>query len=348
MDSQCSRPLDHCIPVFGIRRDSSYDLLAVDDNSIFSQIFVAVVVTRDPAIAGSLCRAGNLDHRTFDADIQFEFLWRRSHSAGRVAFFCFRHGLISPVYAGDVRFRRHILRSFAYDSAAPRVRDLPAIQSSCKSNLIWSIIPRVSPRPFQRMGCFGALVFSLVLLLAVTALLAPWAYHAGGRWTPGMWWGFGMLRTTAGDEYPLFVYFFPNFRSMSQLRLNGQRSSSGLHGGGWLCSAQGVTQRLDLSGDIYGTYLTTDGNQLAFRLLDARRVSINAQNRRYFDLLGRWHGPELAMQDNGAWVRSFHPDPQNPKERADVTFTWGSYWDFKKLCNATAIPEKARIPPPRY
>jgi hypothetical protein len=45
--------------------------------------------------------------------------------------------------------------------------------------------------------------------------------------------------------------------------------------------------------------------------------------------------------------RGFHPDPHDPKERATVTFTWGSYADFKKLYDATAIPEKARIAPPR-
>jgi hypothetical protein len=162
-----------------------------------------------------------------------------------------------------------------------------------------------------------------------------------------MWWGGGTLRTSTGDEYPLFIEFFPNFRSMSRLRLNGQRATSGLQGSGWLCSAQGVVQRLDLSGDIYGTYLNTDGNQMKIRLLDAKRFTFNYQNRRYVDLYGRWHGPELVMQDDGGWERSFHPGPQIAKERAAVTFTWGSYGEFKKMCNATVIPEKARIPPPR-
>ena len=79
---------------------------------------------------------------------------------------------------------------------------------------------------------------------------------------------------------------------------------------GWLCSAQGVVQRLDLTGDIYGTYLNTDGNQTGIRLLDARHpFRINAQNQRYVDLYGRWHGPELVLQDDGGWERGFHPEP---------------------------------------
>ncbi len=203
-------------------------------------------------------------------------------------------------------------------------------------------------RPLRRLGCLGGLVFGAVIVLAVTALLAPWAYHIGGRWTAASWQGVGILRTESGDAYPLYIFFYPNFRSMSRLRLNGQRPTGGLRGNGWLCSAQGVTQRLDLSGTIYGTYLNTDGNQTSLRLLDARHYfQINAQNRRYFDLYGRWHGAELVMEDTGGWERGFHPDPHDPKERAKVTFTWGSYGDFKKMCDAAAIPEKSRIAPAR-
>jgi hypothetical protein len=188
----------------------------------------------------------------------------------------------------------------------------------------------------------------LVVVLAITALLNPWAFHIGGRWTPGTWWGFGNLRTKAGDEYPLFIYFFPSPRGGSRLRLNGQRPTSGLRGMGWLCSAQGVTQRLDLSGTIYGTYWNTDGSQMAIRLLDARHpFRINPQRQRYVDLSGTWQGPELVMHDNGGWERGFHPDPHDPKERATVTFTWGSYQDFKASCNAASILQRAQIAPPR-
>ena len=203
-------------------------------------------------------------------------------------------------------------------------------------------------RALRRLGCLGGLVFGVVVVLLVTAVLAPWSFHIGGRWTLASWQGVGTLRTEAGDAYPVYIYFYPNFRSMSRLRLNGQRPTSGLRGNGWLCSAQGVTQKLDLSGTIYGTYLNTDGNQMGMRLLDARHYfRINAQQRRYFDLYGRWHGAELAMEDDGGWERGFHPDPHNPKERAKVTFSWGSYGDFKKMCDAAAIPESARIAAPR-
>lgn len=186
----------------------------------------------------------------------------------------------------------------------------------------------------------------MVLTICVAAL-APWAFHIGGQWTPGAWWGIGMLRTQGAFEYPLYVFLYPYFGTASRLRLNGVRSTSGLEGSGWLCSAQGVTQRLDLTGDIYGAYLSTEGKQISFRLLDARLpLQINYRHRRYFDLEGVWRGPQLVMHDDGGWERGFHPDPHDPKERATVTFSSGSFSDFKKLCSETPIPEKARIAPP--
>ena len=81
MDSQRRGPLDNRLPVFGVRRDWSYSSLTHDNNPIFSHVFVAIIVTREPAIAGGLCRVRNMDYRPLDVDLQFEFLWRRALSA---------------------------------------------------------------------------------------------------------------------------------------------------------------------------------------------------------------------------------------------------------------------------
>src|SRR5579872_6952351 len=110
-------------------------------------------------------------------------------------------------------------------------------------------------RPVRKLGCFGGLVLVGSFFFLIVAVFAPWAFHIGGRWTPAMWQGIGTLRTQSGNAYPLYVYFYPRFRGMSRLKLNGQRPTNALDGAAWLCSAQGVTQRMDLSGDIYGTYL---------------------------------------------------------------------------------------------
>jgi hypothetical protein len=125
LDSQRRGPLDNRVPVFGVRRDRSYGSLTRDDNPIFSHIFVAIAVTGNPAIAGGLCCARNMDYRSLHVDIQFEFLWRRAFAARRVAVLCFRHTIVSAVYASDVRLRRYILRSAPNDIAASHPRELP-------------------------------------------------------------------------------------------------------------------------------------------------------------------------------------------------------------------------------
>jgi hypothetical protein len=130
LDSQRRGPLDNRVPVFGVRRDGSYGSLAGYDNPIFSHIFVAIAVTGEPAIAGGLCCARNMDYRPLNVDIQFEFLWRRAFSAGCLAVFCFRHTIVSVVYISDVRLRRYILRSASYDIAASYPRELPLQRSS--------------------------------------------------------------------------------------------------------------------------------------------------------------------------------------------------------------------------
>ena len=81
LDSQRRGPLDNRVPVFGFRRDRSYGSLTRDDNSIFSDIFVAIAEPGEPDVASGLCCIGNMDYRPLDADIQFEFLWRRALSA---------------------------------------------------------------------------------------------------------------------------------------------------------------------------------------------------------------------------------------------------------------------------
>jgi len=130
LDSQRCGSLDNRLPVFGVRRDRAYGSLACDDNPIFSRISVAIIKTGEPAFGGAICCSGNMDHRPLHVDIQCEFLWRRAYSAGCLAVFCLRHIIVSGVYVGDVRLRRHILRSVAYDIAASHPRELPLQRSS--------------------------------------------------------------------------------------------------------------------------------------------------------------------------------------------------------------------------
>jgi hypothetical protein len=183
---------------------------------------------------------------------------------------------------------------------------------------------------------FGVLVLGGALLYAVVVLTGPWALHIGGRWTPLLTWqGAGKLLTKGGIEYPLYVSFYPSSH-FSRLHMDGQRPTGGLQGSGWLCTSRGVTQRLELSGTIYGGWRSTEGSLMAFRLLEPKIIDIG-QGQGYFDLVGRWRGPELVMDDGGHVGNPFRSGLKI--EHASVTLDWGSYSDFKAVCaSATNYP----------
>src|SRR5262249_37564442 len=172
------------------------------------------------------------------------------------------------------------------------------------------------------------LVVCALLVYGVVVLTSPWALHIGGRWTPLLYWtGSGKL-VTKGGTYPLYVYFFPSSH-FSRLRLDSQRPTGGVQGSGWLCTSPGVTQYLKLSGTIYGGWQSTEGSLMNFRLLEPKVFDVG-QHRGFFDLYGRWHGPELVMEERNETGTTFRSGLKI--EHASVTLNWGSYSDFKAAC----------------
>jgi hypothetical protein len=164
---------------------------------------------------------------------------------------------------------------------------------------------------------------------AVVVVLDPWSLHIGGRWTPLLTWqGSGKLHTKGGSEYPLYVYFYPSSH-FSRLHMDGLRPTGGVQGSAWLCTSRGETERLTLSGTIYGGWRSTEGSLIEFRLLEPKIIDVG-QRQGYFDLIGKWHGPELVMDDRGNGDNRFRSGLRI--EHASVTLDWGSYSDFKAVC----------------
>lgn len=200
-------------------------------------------------------------------------------------------------------------------------------------------VPRQGQK--KRRGCLGSLfrlvlvgIFGLAFLYGVVAITNPWSFHIGGRWTPFMTWhGYGDLVTKGGMHYPLYITFYPSSH-FSQLHLQGLRPTGGLQGSGWLCTSPGVTQRLDLSGTIYGGWRSTAGSLMSVRIFESNRARDRllgtTWHRGYFDVLGHWNGPELLMSDHGEWSSTFRSGLRI--EQASVTLSWGTYSDFKDLC----------------
>jgi len=177
----------------------------------------------------------------------------------------------------------------------------------------------------------GVLVLCGAVVYGVIGITNPWAFHIGGRWTPLLYWsGSGNLATEHGS-YPLYISFFPASH-FSHLQLDGLRPTGGLQGSGWLCTAPGVTQYLKLSGTIYGGWQSTDKSIIAFRVLEPKVLDVG-QRRGYFDLYGRWQGPQLIMNDRGRYSNPFRSGLKI--EHASVTLNWTSYSDFKAECART-------------
>jgi hypothetical protein len=187
---------------------------------------------------------------------------------------------------------------------------------------------RVRPR-----HAFLALLIAILILL-VGAAMMPWAFHIGGRWTPVLtWWGSGRLATKSGMEYPMFVMLYPSAH-FSRLRLDGRHPTGGVQGNACLCTLPGVSQYLKLSGTIYDGWRSTDGSVMTLRLLEPTIVDVGQQRAGYFDLVGRWQGSELLLDERANWSRQFRSGLRI--DHASVTLRWDPYWSCKSACASVA------------
>ena len=188
-------------------------------------------------------------------------------------------------------------------------------------------------RPRRRRWAIPGLVLILTLVYGAIVLLNPWAIHMGDRWTPLLTWtGTGSL-VTANETFPLLVTFSLSAQG-SRLRLDGLRPTGAVSGWGWLCTPQGTTIRLRLSGTIYGAWRSTDGALMKFRLIERIKNFPAIQDGGYVDLFGHWHGPQLVMDDRGAWSAPFRAGLKI--KHASVTLRPGSKSEFNAACAATS------------
>ena len=164
--------------------------------------------------------------------------------------------------------------------------------------------------------------------------MMPWAFHIGGRWTPLLtWWGSGRLVTKGGKGYPMFVMLYPSAH-FSRLRLDGRHPTGGMQGSACICTARGVSQNLKLSGTIYDGWQSTDGSLMTLRLLEPTMMDVGQQRAGYFDLVGRWLGSELLLEERANWSKPFRSGLRI--DHAPVTLRWGPYWSCNSACAAVA------------
>jgi hypothetical protein len=175
----------------------------------------------------------------------------------------------------------------------------------------------------------GALVFFYVL----TIVLNPWALKIGGRSTPLLYWhGTGTVLAKDGKTYPLYVSFWPGKPGRhGGGRREGKGWSADLDGSGWLCTAPGSVERMNVGGTMYGGYSSAANSLFAFRLLEWKKpFAINYQNRGFFDLAGTFQGQNLVMDRPGEQGIPFKSGLFI--DHATATLHYGSYEEFQSAC----------------
>jgi hypothetical protein len=129
----------------------------------------------------------------------------------------------------------------------------------------------------------------------------------------------------------MFVMLYPSAQ-LSWLRRDGRRPTGGVQGNTCLCTSPGVSQYLKLSGTIYDGWQSTEGSLMTLRLLEPTIVDVGQQRAGYFDLVGRWQGSELVLDERANWSRSFRSGQRI--DHASVTLRWDPYWSCKSACAA--------------
>lgn len=187
-------------------------------------------------------------------------------------------------------------------------------------------------------GCLTKLILWLLVACAAAwallVLLNPWALHIGGRSTPLLYWhGMGTVMSKDGKAYPLYVSFFPGRPQgiHGGGRREGKIVSARLQGTGWLCTAPGSVERMQLSGTMYGGYASDRDSLLEFRLLEWRKpFSVNYQHRGFFDVAGKWHGQDLVMDSPGE--QGIKLNSGAFIDNATVTLRWTDFAEFEATC----------------
>jgi len=91
-------------------------------------------------------------------------------------------------------------------------------------------------------------------------------------------------------------------------------------------------QRLRIGGTIYDGWRSTDGSLMAFRLLEPTYVDLGQKRAGFFDLTGRWNGPELSMRDRASYAHVFRSGLRI--EQASVTLRRHLFWSCESACES--------------
>ncbi len=158
-------------------------------------------------------------------------------------------------------------------------------------------------RPFGRLGCLPAILFGLLLVLALEALINPWAFHMGGRITPLTWSGVGVIQGANGARdvlYARLVVSRRGFASYSKF----SRGPSTFTGDALVGTPQGAVEKFTLTGSLHNAWLDAEGAPLTLGF----RTPKGQKPAEAFNLHGAFRGSRLVLEDIGTSGHLFRPD----------------------------------------
>lgn len=188
-----------------------------------------------------------------------------------------------------------------------------------------------------RHGCvvqvLGALVFGVVVLMGVTAIVAPWGFFMGGHFhiIPN-WTGWGEMHSKIAGDYALFVSFSPKTgRGLGLTHVSGNAV---------ICTPRGEQYKLRLSGDFENPH-GTDLQGKTAHLYANYYSTFSGSTAPSLDFRGKWNNPDLVLDDHGSLTRAFDPGGtlvtnhhMRPyvQEVVQLTLHEGSHADFQAAC----------------
>jgi hypothetical protein len=203
--------------------------------------------------------------------------------------------------------------------------------------------PPAAP-PFRRKGagCLVQLltVFALgvVLVLAIDAVFAPWAFYMGGHFHiyPG-WTGWGKFHSNTAGDCALYVSISPTTGGRGTYR-----AVPHVKGNAVLCTPRGEKYKLRVGGDFGKTSGADLQGKTAY--LYANNYSVfSSSTRPSLEFRGKWNNPDLVLDDQGSINRAFDPggalvtnSHKRPymQEVVPLTLHEGSRSDFDAACAA--------------
>jgi len=205
-----------------------------------------------------------------------------------------------------------------------------------------SSLPPGMPVPRKaRHGCIvqvlGALVFGVVVVLAVTAIVAPWAFYMGGNFhVIPQWTGWGRMHSNLAGDYVLYVQISPGRPS----RFGGNVPH--ISGQGHLCTPTGERYRLRLGGG-FGKPSGVDLQGQSASLYMNNYTAFSSSTAPSLEFRGHWNNPDLVLDDHGSLTRAFDPGGKlvtnhhmRPyvQEVVPLTLHQGNFSDFEAACSA--------------